>query len=196
MFLSLITQIDSNRLKTELSNDPTTHPSPPLPQHPSSSSKALQEIWINLEFRNFLVQILNIWPNATAHFVSEYWPTKKFLKLGTSQGGIWNQSDPNPPFPFSIFCFRPEKKLPFRFSTNGNKHSFETQVFQTGFIALCTIHSNILYLTPSTVEYSKYGAVRSPVAQSPTLLQAPANEQRGHSPLLELPTGKASWTPD
>ena len=54
------------------------------------------------------------------------------LKLGTSQGEIWNHSAKNYPFPFSILHFRTEKKLPFRFSTIGNNPAFacKGQLFQ------------------------------------------------------------------
>ena len=109
-----------------------------------------------------------------SHYALEYWPhldleifwsksqyltkchnllwvrilSKKFLNLGTSQGEIWNHSDYNPPFTFSLPHFCTEKKLPFRFSTTGNNPAFVKQVLQTGFIALCTIHSNITIFAP------------------------------------------------
>ena len=84
------------------------------------------------------------------------------LKLGTSQGEIWNHSDYNPPFPFFVLHFRTKKKLPFRFITNGNNPSFETQVFQTGFIALCLQLKYYYIFAPNcTVENSKSGAARS-----------------------------------
>ena len=88
------------------------------------------------------------------------------LKLGTSQGEIWNHSAKNYPFPFSILHFRTEKKLPFRFSTTGNNPAFVIQVVQTGFIALCTIHSNITIFAPlSPCTLSLYSHPQSPTVE-------------------------------
>ena len=162
------------RLKTDLSvrlsqflRPPQSTPSPStlFPEHPSSPTESLyfklnRGTLLTNCFRNFLVQISNIWPNTTAHCVRIL--TNKFLKLGTSQGKIWNHSDYTPPFPFFVLHFRTKKKLPFRFITNGNNPSFETQVFQTGFIALCLpLKYYYIFAPKSTVENSKSGAARS-----------------------------------
>ena len=76
---------------------------------------------------------------------------------------------------------------------------FVKQVLQTGFIALCTIHSNItifapdspctLYIVPISNCWNVANTAPSDRQQpkAPSLLQAPATEQRGHSPNL-LPT--------
>ena len=136
-------QNHSNQAQTWVSLcGPRNPPVPPnltlFHEHPSSPTESLYSkinrgTLLTNCFRNLLVQISNIWPNTPAHCVRIL--PNKFLKLGTSQGEIWNHSDYNPPFPFFVLHFRTKKKLPFRFITNGNNPSFfwEMYLFQKPF---------------------------------------------------------------